>query len=72
MGFAHLCFYSVVAFMNVFAEEECMLCDNPANCKFILCGHAVMCMECAIRTEKCPECKVPLVNSICYTMYHAL
>ena len=39
-------------------EEECILCYAPANCRFIPCGHAVMCMECGRRTKKCPECKV--------------
>ena len=51
---------------------ECKLCDNPANCKFLPCGHTVMCMECGERSKKCVECKVYYYNYYNNNMYAKL
>ena len=39
-------------------EEECYLCDSPANVRFSPCGHTTMCSACAPRAKKCPICRV--------------
>ena len=53
-----------VSMVTAAEDNVCILCDSPADCQFVPCGHAVMCLGCGERTKKCPHCKVHTCSTL--------
>ncbi|XP_001629545.2 E3 ubiquitin-protein ligase MIB2 isoform X3 [Nematostella vectensis] len=44
---------------------QCCLCDKSVDCKFMPCGHSIVCYECGNMFKKCYKCKVDVESIQC-------